>query len=81
MLRGFMLTGQSLASIYYQSLGCALKATDVEGWIHALLLVLDEPKGQQPSILILDGLNSLGEDDRNFVKEVYGLTLPVKFAL
>jgi hypothetical protein len=37
---------------------------------------LDEPKGRQPSILILDGFNSLGKDDVNkkFIKELYGLS-------
>lgn len=74
-VKGFMVTGQSLDSNYYQSLSYALKATEVEGWIHALLLALDRPKEKLPSILILDGLNSLGVEDinENFIKELYGL--------
>lgn len=48
---------------------------ELEGWIHPLLLALDEPKGCKPSLLILDGFDSLGEDDVNevFIKELYGL--------
>jgi hypothetical protein len=46
-----------------------------DGWVHALLLALDEPRGRQPSILILDGFNSLGKEGANeaFVKKLYGL--------
>jgi hypothetical protein len=32
---------------------------------HALLLATDEPESLEPSLLILDGFNSLGQDDVN----------------
>ena len=75
-VRGFMVTGQSLDKNYMLHLRGVLKAKEeMEGWIHPLLLALDEPEGCQPSLLILDGFNSLGEDDVNeaFIKELYGL--------
>lgn len=75
-IQGFMITGQSLDGNYMSHLGKCLGATDcLEGWIHALLLALDEPDECQPSVLILDGMNSLGQDNVNedFIKELYGL--------
>lgn len=75
-VRGFMVTGQSIDKDYMLHLRGVLKAKEeMEGWIHPLLLALDEPKGCQPSLLILDGFDSLGEDDVNeaFIKELYGL--------
>ena len=75
-VQGFMVSGQTLDDNYMLHLRDFLGATEeVDGWIHAVLLALDEPKGHQPSILILDGFNSLGKDDVNeaFIKELYGL--------
>lgn len=75
-VKGFMIGGDGIAdNNYMSSLGNALGVTDaVEGWIHALLLAMDEPIGCQPSILILDDFNSLGKEDVNraFMKKLYG---------
>jgi hypothetical protein len=50
-----------------------LGADSVEGWIHAMLLAMDEPPHEHPSILILDGFNSVGKDDGNlnFIQGLY----------
>jgi hypothetical protein len=74
-LRGFMLTGSDLDGDYMDSLAEELGATNVSGWVHALLLALDEPTGSPASILILDGFNSIGKDGTNlkFIKRLYGM--------
>jgi hypothetical protein len=77
-VHGFMISGQDLDSNYYLHLRDAVGGKEgVDGWIHALLLAMDrEPRDTcQPSILILDGMNSLGEEGVNerFVKKLYGL--------
>ena len=75
-VKGFMMSGDGIADEdYMSSLGNALGVkNEVEGWVHALLLAMDEPIGCQPSILILDDFNSLGKEDVNkaFVKKLYG---------
>jgi hypothetical protein len=72
---GLMLTGQDLDDDYMTQLSTHLGATAVNGWIHALLLAMDEPENLEPSLLILDGFNSLGEGNVNerFIKRLYGL--------
>ena len=74
-VKGFMLTGQNPNNDYVSQLSAHLGATAVKGWVHALLLAMDEPENLEPSLLILDGFNSLGEDNvnLNFVKTLYGL--------
>lgn len=74
-VKGLMLTGQARHSDYMSQLGDQLGATGVHGWIHALLLALDQPKNLEPSLLILDGFNSLGEENVNerFIEHLYGL--------
>jgi hypothetical protein len=75
-IQGFMITGQSLDRNYISHLRKFVGTTeDLEGWIHALLLALDKPDGCQPSVLILDGMNSLGQENVNedFINELYGL--------
>ncbi|OEU14803.1 hypothetical protein FRACYDRAFT_241361 [Fragilariopsis cylindrus CCMP1102] len=75
-VKALMLTGQALHSDDYMSqLGDQLGATGVHGWIHALRLALDQPENLEPSLLILDGFNSLGEENVNerFIEHLYGL--------
>jgi hypothetical protein len=74
-LKGFMLTGQYLDNDCMLQLSAHLGATAVKGWVHALLLAMDEPENLEPSLLSLDGFNSLGEDNVNeaFIKTLYGL--------
>jgi hypothetical protein len=74
-VKGFMLTGQALDKDYMSQLSAHLGATAVKGWVHALLLAMDAPENLEPSLLILDGFNSLGEDNVNedFIKTLYGL--------
>ena len=74
-LKGFMVTGQMMDEDYMSMLAEKVGATGVKGWIHALLLAMDQPLTHQPSILILDGFNSMGKDQANlqFIKWLYGL--------
>jgi hypothetical protein len=75
-VQGFMISGQGIDGNYYATLRDFVGAGEKDdGWVHALLLALDEPRGRQPSILILDGFNSLGKEGVNeaFVKKLYGL--------
>jgi hypothetical protein len=74
-LKGLMIGGDGIADEnYMDSMGLALGADrELDGWIHAVLLAMDEPDEHQPSILILDDFNSLGREDVNksFVKRLY----------
>ena len=75
-VKALMLTGQARHNSDYMSqLGDQLGATGVHGWIHALLFALDQPENLEPSLLILDGFNSLGEENVNerFIEHLYGL--------
>lgn len=74
-VKGFMLTGQALDNDYMSQLSAHLGATAVNGWVHALLLAMDEPENLEPSLLVFDGFNSLGKDNVNedFIKNLYGL--------
>jgi hypothetical protein len=58
-IKGFMITGQDLDDDYNASLRRMRGASEVDGWMHALLLALEQPKGCQPGLLILDNFNSL----------------------
>jgi hypothetical protein len=74
-VKGFMLTGQDIDDDCMSQLSAHPGATAVNGLIYALLLAMDEPDERQPSLLILDGFNSLGKDEVNlkFIKRLYGL--------
>lgn len=69
-IKGFMLKGDALGDNLVLSIMAELDCEKVKGWIHVLLHALDEPDEDEPSILILDGVNSLGEENinKNFVK-------------
>lgn len=69
-----MLTGQDLDDDYMSQLGAHVGATAVVGWMHAILHAMHEHKCREPSLLILDCFNSLGQDDFNlrFIKRLYG---------
>lgn len=66
-IKGFMLTGQTLDQDYMPQLCERIRASGVNGWMLALLLALNEPMTNRPSILILDGFNSLGQDNINLM--------------
>jgi len=74
-VKGFMVTGQMIDEDYMSMLAEKVGATGVKGWVHALLLAMDQPLTHQPSILILDSFNSLGKDEVNlhFIKGLCGL--------
>jgi hypothetical protein len=68
-IKGLMITGQDLDANYNASLCDMLGTKEVNGWIHALLLALDQPRGKQLGLLILGSFNLLGNatDDGSFV--------------
>lgn len=79
-IKGLMITGEDLDADYNASLCDILGGREVNGWIHALLLALDQPRRKQPGLLILDSFNSLGNatEDGNymnvkFIKRLYNL--------
>jgi hypothetical protein len=75
-VKGFMITGHAVFDDDYMSELCdCLGATEVKGWMHALLLAMDGPAARQPSLLILDGFNSLGTNEVNlsFIQRLHGL--------
>lgn len=72
-VKGFMLRGDAMGDNIAKTLMEELDCEKVNGWIHVLLHGLNEPDDEAPSILILDGVNSLGEENINwkFIKSLY----------
>ena len=74
-IRGMMFSGDSLNENIPNALCSELEASSVDGWITLLLLAMDkQPMDENhPSILILDSVNSVGEERANikFVKALY----------
>jgi hypothetical protein len=60
---------------YVSKVSGQLKLGGIKGWLHALLLAMNEPRGKLPSILILDAFNSVGSDDSHvnldFIRSLY----------
>ena len=71
-IKGMMFSGDSLNENIPNAICSELGATSVDGWISLLLLAMDKQPTDEhhPSILILDGVNSVGEDRPNirFIK-------------
>jgi hypothetical protein len=78
-IKGFMMSSDTTEDLYVSSMAKLLKASKVEGWLNALLLAMDQPLGETPSLLILDDFNSLGSESRNvdFIKRLYQLMNPM----
>ena len=73
-LKGIMFSGDSLNQNIPNALCTELEATSIDGWITLLLLAMNQPiEISEPSILILDSFNSVGEErsNVNFVKALY----------
>jgi hypothetical protein len=73
-IQGFMVSSDSFGTDMIMENLCNLfGAKSVDGWIHAMILAMDEPQEQFPSILILDGFNSAGKDKENmqFIKGLF----------
>lgn len=72
-VKGFMLKGDAMGDNIAKALMEELECENVNGWINILLHALNEPDEEAPSILILDGVNSLGEENINwkFIKALY----------
>lgn len=64
-IKGIMIEGDQLNTNISDKICKVLKATSVEGWIDIMLLAMDTPPQENPSILIIDGVNSRGPDDVN----------------
>lgn len=76
-IKGMMFSGDSLNENIPNAICSELGAASVEGWISLLLLAMDKQPTDEhhPSILILDSVNSVGEDRANirFIKALYEL--------
>lgn len=72
-IKGFMLKGDAVGDNIAKALMEELDCEKVNGWINILLHALNEPDEEAPSILILDGVNSLGEENINWkvIKALY----------
>ena len=74
-IRGMLFSGDALNENIPNALCSALDASSVDGWITLMLLAMDnQPMDENyPSILILDSVNSVGEERANikFVKALY----------
>ena len=66
--KGFILKGDALGDMMNE-----LGSEKVKGWIYVLLHSFNEPEEDAPYLLILDGVNSLGEENINkkFIKALY----------
>lgn len=71
-IQGFMVSTQASSGLYVENLAEMLKATKVKGWFHALLLGMDEPKEELPSLLILDDFSlDAGGKNLEFMEHLY----------
>jgi hypothetical protein len=70
-LKGLMITGESMEEDYVMKVCGQLEIGRVKGWLHALLLGMDEAVGTFPSILILDAFNSMIPSNLDFIKALY----------
>jgi hypothetical protein len=68
----FLITGDIMQEDFVMKLCGQLEIGDVKGWLHALLLAIDEPVGDFPSILILDAFNSMDTTNLDFIRALYG---------
>lgn len=73
-LQGMMFTGSTIRGDYMKGMAEFLTGgEETQGWMRAFLDALDVPEGNQPSLLILDSFDCLGEDDVNlaFIQSLY----------
>lgn len=72
-LKGIMFTGDMMKDNIPDGLCGMLEATSIGGWIHVLLLAMETPPEERPSVLILDSFNSVGKEDANvkFIQALY----------
>ena len=72
-IKGIMFTGDGREIDYALKMTSELGVNDVKGWLHALLLALDQLNNLHPYFLLLDAFNDLGEENLNkhFIKFLY----------
>lgn len=72
-IKGLMITGDLMEQDYVSKVTGQLDSDGIAGWLHALLLAMNEPRGKPPSLLILDAFNSVGQDEVNleFIRSLY----------
>lgn len=71
-IKGIMVSTESAAGLYVKLLQEILEVSKVEGWLALLLMVLSEPKGSMPSLLILDDFNlDENRENLNFISHLY----------
>ena len=74
-----MVSTQASSGLYVENLAEMLKATKVKGWFHALLLGMDEPKEELPSLLVLDDFSlDAGGKNLEFMEHPYKSMNPPK---
>jgi hypothetical protein len=56
--RGLMFSTDTTDKLYVDSMAKLLDASNVKVWFHALLLAMDQPFEETPSLLILDDFNA-----------------------
>ena len=72
-VRGVMFTGDMMDDNIPGGICEKLEANSIDGWIHVLLLAMETPAEENPSVLIIDSFNSVGEDNVNvkFIQALY----------
>jgi hypothetical protein len=71
-LQGLMVSTKRSTGLYVEILAGLLGASSVEGWLHVLLLALDEPRNRLPFLLILDDFDlDIGGNNLQFIEYLY----------
>lgn len=72
-VKGVMFTGDMMKDNIPEGISEKLEANSIDGWIHVLLLALETPPEERPSVLIIDSFHSVGKEDVNvkFIQALY----------
>lgn len=71
-LQGLMVSTKASTGLYVEILAGLLDASSVKGWLHVVLLALDEPRNRVPSLLILDDFDlDDGRKNLQFIEYLY----------
>mmetsp|Transcript_5390 Transcript_5390/g.8102 ORF Transcript_5390/g.8102 Transcript_5390/m.8102 type:complete len:307 (+) Transcript_5390:62-982(+) len=72
-VKGVMFTGDMMKDNIPEGICEKLEANSIDGWIHVLLLAMETLAEEHPSVLIIDSLNSVGNENVNvkFIQALY----------